>query len=116
MHLRVASFALALTLCAAAPLDGAETATGSGCLASGNGYLRARIRGAMNMDVYWKNAELECEGSTRPGGEGIRLSFAGPASSDGRRLRMIFGVSDTREGASGRALPTNLTVIFEGES
>lgn len=70
----------------------------------------------MNLDIYWKNAELECEGSTRPGGEGLRLSFAGPASSDGRRLRMIFGVGDTREGGSGRALPTNLTVIFEGES
>jgi hypothetical protein len=86
-----------------------------GCLATGNGFLRARIRGALNLDIDWKNAELECDGSARPDGHGIRLSFAGPKRSDGRRLRMVFGVATTREGAAGRALPTNLTVIFEGE-
>ena len=86
-----------------------------GCLATGNGFLRARIRGSLNLDINWKNAELECEGSERPNGHGIRLSFAGPKRSDGRRLRMVFGVATTREGAPGRALPTNLTVIFEGE-
>ena len=86
-----------------------------GCLATGNGFLRARIRGALNLDVDWKNAELECDGSERPDGHGIRLSFAGPIHSGGRRLRMVFGVATSAEGAPGRALPTNLTVIFEGE-
>jgi hypothetical protein len=96
----------------------ASTAPGvrpSGCLANGNGFLRARIRGALNLDIDWKNAEIECDGSARPNGHGIRLSFAGPKHSDGRRLRMIFGVATTAEGVDGRALPTNLTVIFEGE-
>jgi hypothetical protein len=87
----------------------------SGCLASGNGYLRARIRGALNLDINWKNAEIECEGGARPDGSGIRVSFAGPKSSDGRRVRMVFGLGSATEGSSGRALPTNLTVIFEGE-
>lgn len=87
----------------------------SGCLPSGNGFLRARIRGALNLDINWQNAELECEGAARPDGSGIRLSFAGPLQSDGRRLRMVFGVADAAEGGSGDALPTNLTVIFEGE-
>ena len=86
-----------------------------GCLPSGNGFLRARIRGALNLDVNWHNAELECEGALRPDGSGIRLSFAGPVHADGRRLRMVFGVTDATEGSSGNALPTNLTVIFEGE-
>ena len=86
-----------------------------GCLATGNGYLRARIRGALNLDIDWKNAELECDGSERPNGHGIRLSFAGPKRSSGRRLRMVFGVASAAEGAAGRALPTNLTIIFEGE-
>ncbi|HEU4626169.1 MAG TPA: hypothetical protein VFS52_15475 [Steroidobacteraceae bacterium] len=86
-----------------------------GCLPSGNGFLRARIRGALNLDINWHNAELECEGTVRPNGNGIRLSFAGPIHSDGRRLRMVFGVADAAEGGSGSALPTNLTVIFEGE-
>ena len=86
-----------------------------GCLPSGNGFLRARIRGAMTLDINWQNGELECEGAVRPDGSGLRLSFAGPLQSDGRRLRLVFGVSDTAEGNSGSALPTNLTVIFEGE-
>jgi hypothetical protein len=96
----------------ASPLPPAKPA---GCLPSGNGFLRARIRGALNLDIDWRNAELECEGAVRPDGHGIRLSFAGPVHTDGRRLRMVFGVSDAAEGNSGSALPTNLTVIFEGE-
>ncbi len=86
-----------------------------GCLASGDGYLRARIRGALKLDVSLRNAELECDGGPRPDGSGIRVSFAGPARSDGRRLRMVFGVAKATEGVQGRELPTNLTVIFEGE-
>src|SRR6185312_13545021 len=87
-----------------------------GCLARGDGYLRARIRGAMNLDVDLHNAELECDGGARPDGSGIRVSFAGPLRSDGRRLRMVFGIVGAREGSGGHALATNLTVIFEGEN
>jgi hypothetical protein len=94
---------------------GSAAARSSGCLAAGNGFLRARIRGALNLDIDWKNAELECDGSERPNGHGIRVSFAGPTRSGGRRLRMVFGVATAAEGAPGRALPTNLTIIFEGE-
>jgi hypothetical protein len=93
----------------------APAAKPNGCLPSGNGFLRARIRGALNLDIDWHNAELECEGAVRPNGSGIRLSFAGPLRSDGRRLRMVFGVANDAEGNAGSALPTNLTVIFEGE-
>ena len=86
----------------------------AGCLPTGNGYLRARIRGALNLDINWRNGELECDGGPRPDGSGIRMSFLGPKRADGRRLRMVFGVSAAREGRSGHALPTNLTVILEG--
>jgi hypothetical protein len=112
-----------IPLCAAAPLGraaelpvpAAQPAIAAGCLASGDGFLRARIRGALNLDIDWKNAQLECEGSPRPNGHGIRVSFAGPQQPDGRRIRMVFGVATAAEGASGRALPTNITLIFEGE-
>jgi len=87
-----------------------------GCLATGNGYLRTKIRGALQLDVNLHNAELECDGGLRPDGSGIRVSFAGPVRSDGRRLRMVFGIAGAREGSVGHALPTNLTVIFEGEA
>jgi hypothetical protein len=85
-----------------------------GCLPEGNGYLRAQIRGARNLDIDWHNAEMECAGGPRPG-SGLRLAFAGPPQDDGHRLRMVFGVAKVHEGRSGRELPTNLTVIFEGE-
>jgi hypothetical protein len=86
-----------------------------GCLASGNGYLRAKIRGAMRLDIDLHDSELECDGGARPDGSAVRVSFAGPLRSDGRRLRMVFGIAGALEGSAGRALPTNLTVIFEGE-
>jgi len=101
----------------ASSLPGPKTPAKSahGCLPTGDGYLRARIRGSLQLDVDLHNSELECDGGARPNGSGIRLSFAGPLRSDGRRLRMVFGVGRTTEGISGRALPANLTVIFEGE-
>lgn len=109
-----ALFAIAcVPLEAAAPPSNATPA--AGCLASGNGYLRARIRGALNLDLDWRNDDLQCEGGARPADRGIRLSFAGPLQSDGRRLRLVFGISAATEGRGGRALPTNLTLIFEGE-
>jgi hypothetical protein len=99
------------------PLGGLATPLRSshGCLASGGGYLRAKIRGALQLDVDLHDAELDCDGGARPDGHGIRVSFAGPLRSDGRRLRMVFGIARMGEGGAGRALPTNLTVIFEGE-
>ncbi len=99
----------------AIPSSSAPAEDPQGCLPSGNGFLRAKIRGAVNLDIDWHNAELQCEGGSRPNGSGVRVSFAGPKSSDGRRLRMVFGVGTATEGRPGRALPTNLTVIFEGE-
>jgi len=98
----------------AAPPASAPPTAPSGCLPTGNGYLKARIRGALNLDIDWRNAELECDGGPRPDGSGIRMSFLGPARADGRRLRMVFGVTAAREGRSGHTLPTNLTVIVEG--
>jgi hypothetical protein len=105
--------AAAVLAVAAAP---AGAAAPPGCLSSGNGYLRARIRGAMNLDVNWHNAEMQCEGGPRPDGSGLRVAFAGPQHPDGRRLRLVFGLDAAREGVSGHELPTNLTVIFEGEN
>ena len=43
------------------------------------------------------------------------VAFAGPPHADGRRVRLVFGVEAAHEGLGGRDLPTNLTVIFEGE-
>jgi hypothetical protein len=85
----------------------------SACLGDGTGYVRARIRGALNLDVSWKDAQLACAGDSRPDGSGLRVSFAGPGPG-GRVLRMVFGITAAHEGAAGRELPTNLTVLLDG--
>ncbi|HWZ64836.1 MAG TPA: hypothetical protein VNX02_17595 [Steroidobacteraceae bacterium] len=99
---------------APAPTNAPPAAAPRGCLPAGNGYLRATLRGALNLDIDWHNGELECDGGPRPDGSGIRLSFAGPKRADGHRLRMVFGVNTVREGRGARDLPTNLTLIVEG--
>ena len=113
--MRILNWSLIGLLAIAATPAGSQGVAPHGCLASSNGYLRAKIRGAMTLDVDLHDSELECDGGARPDGSGIRVSFAGPLRSDGRRLRMVFGIAGTTEGSAGRALPTNLTVIFEGE-
>jgi hypothetical protein len=86
---------------------------GGACLGDGTGYVRARIRGALNMDVNWKDAQLTCGGEARPDGKGLRMSFAGPGPN-GKIMRLVFGVAAAREGSPGRELPTNLTVLLDG--
>lgn len=86
---------------------------GGPCLQSGRAYLRAHIRGAVRLDVDLHGSQLSCEGGPRLDGSGIRMGFEGQVG--GRRVRMVFGIDGAREGRPGRELPTNLTVIFEGE-
>ena len=92
----------------------------AGCVAGGGGFLHAQLRGALVADLDWKNGDMQCAGGPRPDGKGLRVTFAGQLPSTGgtpaRRLRFIFGI-DPHDVASGaaEALPTNLTVIVEGE-
>jgi len=119
------STALAAALAiGSAPVQSQQRVLGAGlppvslsgpCLGSGKAYLRARIRGATRLDVDLRGAALTCEGGPRFDGSGIRLSFEGRVGPAGRRVRMVFGIDGAKEGQPGRELPTNLTVIFEGE-
>lgn len=86
------------------------------CLRSGKAYLRARIRGAVRLDVDLRGPGLACEGGPRGDGSGIRMGFEGRVSPRGRRIRIVFGIDGAKEDRSGRELPTNLTVFFEGEN
>lgn len=86
---------------------------GGPCLRSGQAYLRAHIRGAVRINVDLHGHQLSCEGGPRFDGSGIRMGFEGRVG--GRRVRMVFGIDGAREGRPARELPTNLTVIFEGE-
>lgn len=101
---------------APAPTAAPKASAVGQCLPAQAAFLVATLRGAVNTNLNWHSDELQCDGSIRPDGTGLRISVAGPlpAAADGtpRRLRFVFGI-DTA--ANGPALPTNLTVIIEGE-
>lgn len=84
-----------------------------GCLASGEGRLEAELRGAINADLDWGNAQMECDGGPRPDGGGLRVAIAGALDAE-RRLRFIFGIypDDVAEGPA-EVRPTNITVFVE---
>ena len=120
---RVTPWLLACAL-AAMPAVGTSqspTSRATGCLAAGDGYLRARVRGALDLDLDWKDAQMQCEGAPRPRAEsgrssGVRVSIAGPLRGEGRRIRLVFGIADIGEGDAGTTLRTNVTLLFEGEN
>ncbi len=93
----------------------------AGCFAVGGGYLRARVRGALDLDLNWENEEMVCAGGPRPPGKnkvsnGVRVSIGGPLRGGTNRIRLVFGIAGVGEGRSGQALPTNVTMLFEGEN
>lgn len=105
----------ALSWPAVADTPGGKSDVAAGCFSVGGGYLRARLRGALDLDLNWKNPDMQCEGGPRPSGNGLRVSIGGPAGGDEHRIRLVFGIAGVQEGASGEALRTNLTLLFEGE-
>ncbi len=66
------------------------------------------------MDIDWHDADMQCDGGTRPDGKGIRLTFAGAAPDAHTRLRFVFGIASRAGLRRNRGVPANVTVIFEG--
>ena len=85
------------------------------CLASGDGYFRARLGGEITATIDWPNRGTRCLGEVKSVPPGVRLSFERP--SHGKlNLLFVFGLSGIREGASAHATGANLTVIRQGTS
>lgn len=85
------------------------------CLPGGNGYLRARLSGAMQAELIWGNEGTECTGAVRPTDGGIRMRFS-RTDPQYHKLVLVFGIKGLREGESARTLPVNVTVIREGKA
>jgi hypothetical protein len=83
------------------------------CLPAGNGYLKARLAGALNTELNWGNEGTECTGAVRPTDGGIRMRFTA-ANAAGEKLVLVFGIAGLREGKNANAVPVNITVIREG--
>jgi hypothetical protein len=113
--------ALLLALCAVSACSprgvpqAAARAPEAACLPGDRGYLRAKLRGAIDAEPDWHGAGLECEGGARPDGHGLRVAFLGPADPAGRRLRLVFGIAAGPGLGASRSVPTNITVIVEGQ-
>lgn len=78
------------------------------------------MRGARNMDIDWHDADMQCDGGPRPGQQGLRLTFAGPALGGAHKrgahnLRFVFGIAAAPGVRAAHNVPANVTVIFEGE-
>lgn len=85
------------------------------CLTSGDGYLRAKLAGAIEAHIDWPNSGTRCEGESRDKPPGVRVSFQRiPAAAP--NLLLVFGLTGVKEGLSAREVKVNLTVIVQGTS
>jgi hypothetical protein len=91
------------------------TAQPVACLASGDGYLRAHLGGAIDARLDWPNSGTRCEGESRDNPPGVRLSFQ-RASGTAPNLLLVFGLTGVREGQSAREVRANMTIIVQGTS
>jgi hypothetical protein len=82
------------------------------CLNSGDGYLRARVAGAVEARINWSNSGLRCQGEARDTPPGVRLSFQHRGAKP--NLLFVFGLTGVREGRPAQAVATNLTIIVQG--
>ena len=115
-------YALLPALCALAacstsvpPRSAVNEPAAATCLPGERGYFRASLRGALDAELDWRGAGLQCEGGARPEGRGLRVSFLGPADASGRQLRFVFGIAAAPGAGMSRTAPTNVTVIVEGQ-
>jgi hypothetical protein len=84
------------------------------CLPNNKGFLRAKLNGSINNELSWDGANLSCAGSVRPDNGGVRLRFTANQQPGKQKLVLLFGISGLSEGADGKALPANLTIMVEG--
>jgi hypothetical protein len=94
------------------PLE-TPSAPSTGCLESGDGYLRANLGGAIDATIDWPNSGTRCQGEPKDKPPGVRLSFQRVAGGS-PDLLFVFGITGVREGRPARATGVNLTVIVQG--
>jgi hypothetical protein len=91
----------------------AEASAASACLISGDGYLHARLAGAIEATVDWPNSGTHCEGEPRDKPPGVRLSFR-RVHGGKTDLLFVFGITGVREGKPTHEAGVNLTIFVQG--
>jgi hypothetical protein len=82
------------------------------CDAPPDAFLEARLAGALDTELHWQAADMDCDGMRRPDGLGLRIRFQGTAA--GQHLTLVFAAPRLAEGESAHAVPVNVTLIREG--
>jgi len=110
-------------LCLAASLSGCEATSDPAAVAAAepeityqcgaHGYLTTELYGALETEVRWTAADLECEGMPRPDGDGARLRFAGTIGKQ-KPIAFIIALPDLQRGDTGKEYISNVTIIEEG--
>jgi hypothetical protein len=85
-----------------------------GCLSSGDGYLRAKLGGAVEAQLDWPNSGTQCQGESRGSPPGVRLSFRRDQAHPD--LLLVFGLTGVQRGQPAREVGVNVTVIVQGTS
>jgi hypothetical protein len=83
------------------------------CLTSGDGYLHARVAGAIDAKIDWPNSGTRCQGESKTTPPGVRLSFQRDSPSK-PNLLFVFGLTGVQEGKPAHATGANLTIIVQG--
>jgi hypothetical protein len=81
------------------------------CTLLEDGFLRGRLYGALEAEIDWAGRALRCDGMLRPDGGGMRLLFSAGDPRIG--LLFVLGIDSEPDGALGRELKLNLTIIDE---
>ena len=101
-----------LVQAAAPPAANSPVVPSAGCLASGDGYLRANLEGAIEAHLDWPNSGTKCEGESRGSPPGVRLSFKRDKGTPD--LLLVFGLTGVQAGAAAHEVAANVTVIVQG--
>ncbi len=116
VNVRAGALLAAVSAAAVAPAIAAFGATPSTapirCLESNDGYLHAKLAGAIETTIDWPNAGTRCQGESRSEPAGVRMSFQRPGTQPD--LLFVFGLTGIARGLPAHAVATNLTVIVQG--
>ncbi len=86
------------------------------CLPGDRGFFQASLRGALDVKPDWHGTQLQCTGGARPDARGLRLSFGATLPDSHRTLRIVFGIAAAPGALRSGDVPTNITIIVEGEN
>ena len=76
------------------------------------GFVQGILSGAINANLDWPDAALQCESMPRPDAQGVRLRLSGLVA--GERIALIIAMPELEAGVTGTEFSSNVTITVEG--